>query len=162
VVVGITGFNYPVLLASHKLAPAIAAGCPVVIKPPPQAPLSTIWLVHLMREALVAAGGPAAGIQLVTGGPDVGEALTTDPRIGMVSFTGSAAVGHQIARAAAPRKVVLELGSNAALVVAADADLDAAVEAVIRGGYYANGQACISVQRVLVLEEVVDDFMSRL
>ncbi|GAB3312131.1 aldehyde dehydrogenase family protein [Epidermidibacterium keratini] len=162
VVVGITGFNYPVLLAAHKLAPAIAAGCPVVLKPPPQAPLATIWLVHLMREALVEAGGPAAGIQLVTGGPEVGEALTTDPRIGMVSFTGSAAVGHQIARAAAPRKVVLELGSNAALIVAADADLDAAADAVIRGGYYANGQACISVQRVIVQDAVREEFMNRL
>lgn len=162
VVVGITGFNYPVLLASHKLAPAIAAGCPVVLKPPPQAPLATIWLAQLMRDALVAAGGPAAGIQVVTGGADVGEALTTDPRIGMVSFTGSAAVGHAIAKAAAPRKVVLELGSNAALVVAADADLDAAADAVIRGGYYANGQACISVQRVIVQDAVREEFMTRL
>ena len=161
VVVGITGFNYPVLLACHKLAPAVAAGCPVVVKPPPQAPLATLWLVHLMREALVEAGGPAAGIQLVTGGVDVGEALTTDPRIGMVSFTGSAAVGHHIARAAAPRKVVLELGSNAALVVAADADLDAAADAAVRGGFYANGQACISVQRVLVEQPVADEFASK-
>lgn len=162
VVVGITGFNYPLLLACHKLAPALAAGCPVIIKPPPQAPLATLWLVHLMREALAAAGGPAAGIQLVTGGAEVGAALTTDPRIAMVSFTGSAAVGHHIARSAAPRKVVLELGSNAALVVAADADLDAAVDAVIRGGYYANGQACISVQRVILVESVLDEFMARL
>ncbi|WP_106850753.1 aldehyde dehydrogenase family protein [Blastococcus sp. Marseille-P5729] len=161
VVVGITGFNYPVLLACHKLAPAVAAGCPVILKPPPQAPLATLWLVHLMREALVEAGGPASGIQLVSGGPEVGEALTTDPRIGMVSFTGSAGVGHQIARAAAPRKVVLELGSNAALVVAADADLDAAADAVVRGGFYANGQACISVQRVLVEEPVAQEFTSK-
>lgn len=161
VVIAITGFNYPVLLACHKLAPAIAAGCPVILKPPPQAPLATIWLAHLMREALVEAGGPASGIQVVTGGVEVGEALTTDPRIGMVSFTGSAGVGHHIARAAAPRKVVLELGSNAALVVAADADLDAAADAVVRGGFYANGQACISVQRVLVEEPIVEVFASK-
>ncbi|PRZ44184.1 acyl-CoA reductase-like NAD-dependent aldehyde dehydrogenase [Antricoccus suffuscus] len=162
VVVAITGFNYPLLLAVHKLAPAIAAGCPVIIKPPPQAPITTIMLVTLLRDALSGVGGPEGGVQLVTGGPDVGEALTTDPRIGCVSFTGSAEVGHQIARAAAPTKVVLELGSNAALIVAADADLDAAADAVIRGGYYANGQACISVQRVIVVESVKDAFMAKL
>ncbi|QGN34596.1 aldehyde dehydrogenase family protein [Microlunatus sp. Gsoil 973] len=162
VVIGIAGFNYPLLLASHKLAPALAAGCPVIIKPAPQTPLATLWLVRLVREALVAAGGPAAAVQLITGGADVGVALTTDRRIGAVSFTGSAAVGHRIARDAAPTKVLLELGSNAALVVAADADLDAAVDAVIRGGYYASGQACISVQRVIVVEAVRDAFLDRL
>jgi acyl-CoA reductase-like NAD-dependent aldehyde dehydrogenase len=162
VVVGIAGFNYPLLLATHKIAPALAAGCPVVAKPAPQTPLATLWLVHLVREALAEAGGPRATVQLVTGGPEVGVALTTDPRLGAVSFTGSAAVGHRIARDAAPTKVLLELGSNAALVVAADADLDAAADAVVRGGYYASGQACISVQRVVVVAEVRDAFLDRL
>lgn len=162
VVVGIAGFNYPLLLATHKIAPALAAGCPIVAKPAPQTPVATLWLVHLVREALAEAGGPRAAAQLVTGGPEVGVALTTDPRIGAVSFTGSAAVGHRIARDAAPTKVLLELGSNAALVVAADADLDAAADAVVRGGYYASGQACISVQRVVVVEEVRDAFLDRL
>ena len=162
VVVGITGFNYPMLLAAHKIAPALAAGCPIIVKPAPQTPLATLWLVHAVREALMVSGGPAAAVQLVTGGPEVGVALTTDRRIGAVSFTGSAAVGHRIAREAAPTKVLLELGSNAALVVAEDADLDAAVGAVIRGGYYASGQACISVQRVLVVEAVRADFLARL
>jgi acyl-CoA reductase-like NAD-dependent aldehyde dehydrogenase len=159
VVVGIAGFNYPLLLATHKIAPALAAGCPVVVKPAPQTPLATLWLVHLFREAL---GADAAAVQLVTGGVEVGEALTTDRRIGAVSFTGSAAVGHRIARAAAPTKVLLELGSNSALVVAGDADLDAAVDAVVRGGYYASGQACISVQRLIVVESVRDEFLARL
>ncbi|GAA3595024.1 aldehyde dehydrogenase family protein [Kribbella ginsengisoli] len=162
VVVGITGFNYPLLLASHKLAPALAAGCPVIIKPAPQTPLATLWLVHLVREALVAAGAPPAAVQLVTGGPEVGATLTTDRRIGAVSFTGSATVGHQIARDAAPTKVLLELGSNSALVVAADANLPAAADAVVRGGYYASGQACISIQRVIVLESVRKDFEAAL
>ena len=162
VVVGIAGFNYPLLLATHKIAPALAAGCPIVAKPAPQTPLATLWLVHLVREALAGADGPRAAVQLVTGGPEVGVALTTDPRLGAVSFTGSAAVGHQIARDAAPTKVLLELGSNAALVVAADADLDAAADAVVRGGYYASGQACISVQRVVVVETVRDAFLERL
>ncbi len=162
VVVGIAGYNYPLLLAAHKVAPALAAGCPVVIKPAPQTPLATLWMVHVLREALVAAGGPAGAVQLVTGGVDVGVRLTTDPRIGAVSFTGSASVGHQIARDAAPTTVLLELGSNAAVVVAEDADLDAAADAVIRGGYYASGQACISVQRVIVTEPVRDQLVKRL
>jgi len=162
VVVGIAGFNYPLLLAAHKVAPALAAGCPIIAKPAPQTPLATLWLVHLVREALVAAGGPAGAVQLITGGPDVGVALTTDRRVGAVSFTGSAAVGHRIARDAAPTKVLLELGSNAALVVAADADLDAAAGAIVRGGYYASGQACISVQRVVVVETVREELLRRL
>ncbi|HEX5524667.1 MAG TPA: aldehyde dehydrogenase family protein [Pedococcus sp.] len=162
VVVGIAGFNYPLLLAAHKIAPALAAGCPVIAKPAPQTPLATLWLVHAVREALAAAGAPRAAVQLVTGGVDVGATLTTDRRVGAVSFTGSAAVGHQIARDAAPTKVLLELGSNAALVVAEDADLDAAADAVVRGGYYASGQACISVQRVIVVEAVREAFLERL
>lgn len=162
VVVGIAGFNYPLLLASHKIAPALAAGCPVIVKPAPQTPLATLWLVHLFREALTAAGAPAAAVQLITGGVDVGSTLTADARIGAVSFTGSAAVGHQIARDAAPTKVLLELGSNSALVVAEDADIAAAADAVVRGGYYASGQACISVQRVVVVESVRKEFEAAL
>ncbi len=162
VVVGITGFNYPLLLAAHKIAPALAAGCPVIVKPAPQTPLATIWLVHLVREALAEAGAPKSAVQLITGGVDVGSTLTTDRRIGAVSFTGSAAVGHQIARDAAPTKVLLELGSNSALVVAEDADLAAAADAVVRGGYYASGQACISVQRVIVVESVRAAFLAEL
>ncbi|MFC0626403.1 aldehyde dehydrogenase family protein [Kribbella deserti] len=162
VVIGIAGFNYPLLLATHKVAPALAAGCPVIVKPAPQTPLATLWLVHLFREALAEAGAPRAVVQLVTGGVEVGATLTQDKRIGAVSFTGSAAVGHQIARDAAPTKVLLELGSNSALVVAADADLDAAADAVIRGGYYASGQACISIQRLIVVESVREAFLAKL
>ncbi|MFC9250683.1 aldehyde dehydrogenase family protein [Amycolatopsis thailandensis] len=157
VVVGIAGFNYPLLLASHKIAPAIAAGCPVVVKPAPQTPLATLWLVHLIRELT----DLPAMVQLVTGDAAVGSALVTDRRAGAVSFTGSALVGHRIARDAAPTKTLLELGSNAALVVAEDADLDAAADAVLRGGFYASGQACISVQRVLVVDAVAEEFTER-
>ncbi|WP_116202008.1 aldehyde dehydrogenase family protein [Amycolatopsis circi] len=157
VVVGIAGFNYPLLLASHKIAPAIAAGCPVVVKPAPQTPLATLWLVHLVRSLT----DLPAMVQLVTGDASVGSALVTDRRIGAVSFTGSAAVGHQIARDAAPTKTLLELGSNAALVVADDADLEAAADAVLRGGFYASGQACISVQRVLAVSSVVAEFTDK-
>ncbi|CAM3946596.1 aldehyde dehydrogenase family protein [Kibdelosporangium persicum] len=162
VVVGIAGFNYPLLLASHKIAPAVAAACPVVCKPAPATPLATLWLVDLFRKAAVEAGAPAALVQLVTGDVEVGSTLVTDRRIGAVSFTGSSAVGHQIARDAAPTKTLLELGSNAAMVVADDADLDAAVDAALRGGFYASGQACISVQRLVVHESVADDFAAKL
>ncbi|MFI7106297.1 aldehyde dehydrogenase family protein [Nonomuraea sp. NPDC050227] len=158
VVVGITGYNYPLLLAAHKIAPAVAAGCPVIVKPAPATPLATLRLVHLLREG----GLPPAAVQLVTGDVEVGRTLVEDRRIGAVSFTGSAAAGHAIARAAAPTKVLLELGSNAALVVAADADLAAAADAVVRGGYYASGQACIAVQRVLVEEPVREEFLALL
>ncbi|MGW6199767.1 aldehyde dehydrogenase family protein [Kribbella sp. NPDC055110] len=162
VVIGITGFNYPLLLAAHKIAPAFAAGCPIIVKPAPQTPLATLWLVHLMRSALADAGAPESALQLITGGADVGATLTTDDRIGAVSFTGSAAVGHRIARDAAPTKVLLELGSNSALVVAEDADLDAAADAIVRGGYYASGQACISVQRVIAVESVREALLDKL
>lgn len=158
VVVGIAGFNYPLLLASHKIAPAIAAGCPVVAKPAPATPLATLWLVDLVRDALDAAGVPVEAMQLVTGDAGVGATLVTDRRVGAVSFTGSAAVGHRIAKDAAPTKTLLELGSNAALVVADDADVDAAVDAVLRGGFYANGQACIAVQRVVPVGAVAGPF----
>ncbi|MGJ9402108.1 aldehyde dehydrogenase family protein [Arthrobacter sp. KK5.5] len=162
VVVGIAGFNYPVLLATHKIAPAMAAGCPIILKPSPDTPLATLWMVDVVRGVLAAHGLPRAAVQLVNGGNDVGEALVGDPRAAVVSFTGSAAVGHRIARAAAPRKVVLELGSNTGLIVDDDADLDAAVDAVVRGGFYANGQACISVQRVVLVESIAQDFADRL
>ena len=158
IVVGITGFNYPLLLASHKLAPALAAGCPIIIKPAPNTPLATLWAVDLIREVLREHGVSTAAVQLVTGGIEVGQALVSDARVAVVSFTGSAAVGHQIARDAAPRKVVLELGANTALIVASDADARSAVDAVIRGGFYANGQACISVQRILVHDAIADEF----
>jgi acyl-CoA reductase-like NAD-dependent aldehyde dehydrogenase len=161
-VIGVAGFNGPLLLASHKIAPSIAAGCPVICKPAPATPLATLWLADIVRRAAVEHGAPAAIVQVVTGDAEVGRTLVIDPRIGAVSFTGSAAVGHQIARDAAPRKTLLELGSNAALVVDVDADLDRAADAVLRGGFYFNGQACIAVQRVLVCEPVLDEFVGKL
>ena len=162
VVVGIAGFNYPMLLATHKLAPAIAAGCPVIIKPAPNTPLATLELVAITREALASHNVSAAAVQLVNGGPEVGEVLVRDSRAQVVSFTGSAKIGHLIAQQAAPRKAVLELGSNTGFIVAADADIEAAVQAVLRGGFYANGQACISVQRVVLERPIAAQFTARL
>ncbi|MCP2252736.1 Acyl-CoA reductase [Prauserella aidingensis] len=161
-VVGIAGFNAPLLLASHKIAPTVAAGCPVICKPAPTTPLATLLLADIVRTVATRHGVPPEIVQVVTGDADVGRTLVTDPRVAAVSFTGSAEVGHRIARDAAPRKVLLELGSNAALVVDVDADLDKAVDAVLRGGFYFNGQACIAVQRVIVCEAVRDEFTSRL
>ena len=162
VVIGIAGFNYPLLLASHKLAPAIAAGCPVIIKPAPNTPLATLELVAIVREVLAEHGITAAAVQLVNGAPEVGETLVRDPRAQVVSFTGSAKIGHLIAQQAAPRKALLELGSNTGFIVAADADVDAAVDAVLRGGFYANGQACISVQRIVLERPIAEQFTERL
>src|SRR5690606_35707682 len=136
--------------------------CPVICKPAPATPLSVLWLAELVREAARRHGAPQEIVQVVTGDADVGRALVTDPRVAAVSFTGSAEVGHRIARDAAPRKVLLELGSKAALVVDVDADLDKAVDAVLRGGFYFNGQACIAVQRVIVCAPVREEFVARL
>ena len=161
-VVAIAGFNYPLLLASHKVAPALAVGTPSVLKPAPATALSALWLTAIVRGALREEGMDEGLLQCLTGGADVGRALVEDPRAAIVSFTGSARVGHRIARSAAPRRTVLELGSNAALIVTGSADLDEAVDAVVRGAFYANGQACISVQRVLVLDTVDPGFEDRL
>ena len=162
VIVAIAGFNYPLLLATHKLAPAIAAGCPVIVKPAPNTPLATLELLAIARDVLAEHGVTGAAVQLVNGGPEVGETLVTDPRAAVVSFTGSAKIGHLIAKQAAPRKALLELGSNTGFIVAADADIDAAVDAVFRGGFYANGQACISVQRVVLERPIAAAFTERL
>ncbi|MGO2141271.1 MAG: aldehyde dehydrogenase family protein [Leucobacter sp.] len=162
VIVAIAGFNYPLLLATHKLAPAIAAGCPVIVKPAPNTPLATLELLAITRDVLAEHGVTGAAVQLVNGGPEVGETLVQDPRAAVVSFTGSAKIGHLIAKQAAPRKALLELGSNTGFIVAADADIEAAVDAVFRGGFYANGQACISVQRVVLERPIAERFTARL
>ena len=162
IVVGIAGFNYPLLLAAHKLAPAIAAGCPVIIKPAPHTPLATLELLAITRDILIEHDVSPSMVQLISGNAEVGEKLVTDDRAAVVSFTGSAKVGHLIAKQAAPRKVLLELGSNTGFIVAADADIEAAVNAVVGGGFYANGQACIAVQRVVVERAVAEKFTARL
>ncbi|RJN33129.1 aldehyde dehydrogenase family protein [Nesterenkonia natronophila] len=161
-VVGIAGYNAPLLLASHKIAPAVAAGCPVICKPAPATPLTTLWLAALVREAATAHDVPPQIVQVVTGDAEVGRTLVRDDRVAAVSFTGSDAVGHQIARDAAPRKTLLELGSNTALIVDTEADVARAADAVARGGFYFNGQACIAVQRVIVCEAVRDEFLAEL
>ena len=143
-ILGITPFNFPLNLVAHKLAPAIASGSPIIIKPAPQTPLSALRLATLAIEA----GWPLEAISVLPCNNEVASKLVEDERITMLSFTGSAAVGWQL-KARVPRKrVTLELGGNAAVVVCADADLDLAAQRIIAGGFSYAGQSCISVQRV--------------
>lgn len=145
-VLAIAPFNFPLNLVVHKVGPAVAAGCPVVVKPAEQTPTAALWL----GEALVEAGWPAEAISVLPCDRAVAAAMVGDPRLPVISFTGSDTVGWAI-RAAAPRKhVVLELGGNAAVVLAPDADLDAALPRIAVNAYAHAGQVCISVQHVLV------------
>lgn len=154
----ITPFNFPLNLVAHKLAPAIAAGCPVVLKPAPQAPLSAFALAELCIEA----GLPPGGLNVVFCHPGDAEPLVTDKRVHLLTFTGSAAVGWQLHALAGKKKVLLELGGNAVAIVHEDADLALAVARVAQGGFAYAGQSCISVQRVLVHRARVEAFCDRL
>jgi acyl-CoA reductase-like NAD-dependent aldehyde dehydrogenase len=159
VVAAITPFNFPLNLGLHKLGPALAAGCPVVWKPSEKTPLTAGLLTSVFHSA----GLPPGCLSLVTGDPAmiVGR-LLEDERVRLVTFTGSDAIGWDI-KARSPRKHhILELGSNTAVFVAADADLDRAVADLVPAGFGFAGQACISVQRIYVAQLVVEDFTSRL
>jgi acyl-CoA reductase-like NAD-dependent aldehyde dehydrogenase len=159
VVVAITPFNYPALLAAHKLGPALATGNSVVLKPARQTPLTGLWLTRVLLKA----GLPQDAIQCITGpGSELGRVLCADARVRKISFTGSTAVGEAITRVAGVKRLSLELGANCPLVVLPDADLDRAAAATASGGYVNAGQVCISVQRVLVAGEVYGDFVERL
>lgn len=157
VVGAITPFNAPLNLICHKVGPAFAAGNATVLKPAPQAPLVAYRLVELLLEA----GMPPGAIQLLYGGAEVGAALVEDERVPVISFTGSAAVGRWIAQRTGLRRALLELGGNAATIVHADANLDAAAQAVARAGYSNSGQSCISVQRLYVHRSVLQPFLDR-
>jgi acyl-CoA reductase-like NAD-dependent aldehyde dehydrogenase len=156
VVLAITPFNAPANLLAHKLAASFAAGNSTIIKSPPQAPASTAVVVEIALEA----GVPPPAIQLVHGGADIGAQLCAAPGIGAVAFTGSAGAGAAVARAAGPKRTVLELGGNAATIVHADGDVAKAAAACARTGYSNSGQSCISVQRVYVHRSRFDEFAS--
>ncbi|RJF96417.1 aldehyde dehydrogenase family protein [Sphingomonas cavernae] len=159
VIAAITPFNDPLNLACHKLGPALAAGNAVILKPADQAPLTAIMLVEL----LLAAGLPAEALQLLTGyGRDFGAALVASDEVAMVSFTGGARVGEEIARTAGIKRVAMELGANGPVIVAADADVEKAAEACVSGAFWAAGQNCIGVQRIYVHASVYADFRDRL
>ncbi len=160
VVAAITPWNFPVALVLWKLAPALAAGCTIVVKPAQEAPLAAWTLVDLAQQA----GLPPGVVNIVTGdGPLIGEALATHPLVAKVAFTGSRRVAEQIAAWASPRlkQLSLELGGHGALIVLPDADLDTAVDVAIVQGYANTGQACYSVNRVLVPPLLMDAFLKR-
>ena len=153
----IVPFNFPVLLAAHKLAPAIACGATMVLKVPPQDPLATYLLAEIVRDA----GYPAGALSILLCTNDDAAPLLDDPRVRMVTFTGSARVGWAIRQRAYTKRVTLELGGNAAVIVEPDADVARAVQRCITGGYLYAGQSCISTQRILVHESQFQEFTQR-
>ena len=159
VIGAITPWNYPLLLAVWKIAPALAAGNAVVIKPAPNTPLTTIELARIAQ----AAGLPAGLINVVTGDVEVGEAICTHPDIGMITFTGSSPTGQRVAALASAqiKRVTLELGGKAPLVVFADADIEAAVRGAITGAFINTGQDCCAATRLYIQDEVFDAFVDR-
>ncbi|NYE19653.1 aldehyde dehydrogenase family protein [Microbacterium immunditiarum] len=159
VVAAIAPFNFPLNLVVHKIAPAIAVGCATVLKPASQTPVASLLLAQLLEDA----GLPAGWLNVVTGsGDEVGTALSTHPDVAYITFTGSPTVGWGIAAAAAKKKVRLELGSNAPLIIDEGADWAAAADAAAMGGYAQAGQSCVSTQRIFVHRSHVDDFTARL
>jgi acyl-CoA reductase-like NAD-dependent aldehyde dehydrogenase len=159
VIAAITPFNFPLNLAMHKIGPAIAAGNTVVHKPASATPLTALMMAAIFEEC----GLPAGALNVITGpGGLVGDLLVTDPRVAMVTFTGSPEVGLRIRSLAGLKRVTLELGSNSAVIVEDDADLDAAVLRCIAGSYANSGQVCISVQRIFVHERVAAEFTERM
>jgi len=159
VVGAITPFNFPFNLVAHKLAPALAAGCAVVLKPASQTPVSALRLAAICEEA----GLPAGWLNVLPGpASEVAEVLVEDDRVRMLTFTGSSEVGWGLRSRAAKKKVALELGNASPVLIEADADLELAAQKVATHAFAFAGQTCVSVQRVYVRREVVDDFVARL
>lgn len=157
-IVGITPFNFPLNLVVHKVAPALAAGNPILIKPAPQTPLTSL----LLGEVALEAGLPAGGLNVVPCDNALAERLVVDPRFKLLSFTGSAPVGWMLKAKCGKKKVTLELGGNAGVIIEPDADLDLAAKRCASGGFAYAGQTCISVQRILVHHSVADTFTTKL
>jgi acyl-CoA reductase-like NAD-dependent aldehyde dehydrogenase len=156
-VLGIAPFNFPVNLVAHKMAPALAVGAPIVIKPATATPLGALLLGELFSETDL----PGGMLSVLPISSQTAEGLVQDERFKKISFTGSSPVGWKLKGLDPKKHATLELGGNAGVIVHADADLDHAAERVAFGGYYQAGQSCIAVQRVLIQSEVYDDFVSR-
>jgi len=156
-IAGISPFNFPLNLAAHKVAPAIATGNPIVLKPPSADPLTMLTIAEIIE----AAGVPAGSVSILPMTRELGDRMVADERFKLLTFTGSPAIGWQMKARAGKKKVVLELGGNAAVIVDASADLDWAVKRCLVGAYAYAGQVCISVQRMFVHEAVWDEFMAR-
>jgi len=157
-VLGITPFNFPLNLVAHKVAPALAAGNSILIKPAPQTPLTAL----LLGEVAMEAGVPPGGLNILPCDNTVAEQLVTDPRFKLLSFTGSAAVGWKLKALSGKKKVVLELGGNAGVIIEPDADLELATQRCAAGGFSYAGQTCISVQQIFVHHSVADLFTTKL
>ena len=157
-VLGITPFNFPLNLVAHKVAPALATGSPIVVKPASYTPLGALRLAEFFAETVLAKGM----YQVLPVSSKVADGMARDERYRKISFTGSAAIGWYLKGLDPKKRVTLELGGNAGVIVHADADLDLAAQRIAFGGYYQAGQSCISVQRVLVSSEVYDEFAVRL
>ena len=155
----ISPFNFPLNLAAHKVAPAIAAGCPFVMKPASRTPLGAI----IMGEVLAETSLPKGAFSILPCSRDGADLFTVDERLKLLSFTGSPGVGWDLKAKCGKKKVVLELGGNAAVVVDSDTqDIDDAIERIIFGAFYQSGQSCIGVQRIIIHEEIYDHFKSKL
>jgi acyl-CoA reductase-like NAD-dependent aldehyde dehydrogenase len=150
----ISPFNFPLNLVAHKVAPAIAVGCPFILKPASFTPISALILGEILAETDL----PTGAFSILPCRRDEAQLFTTDERLKLLSFTGSPAVGWELKKSASKKKVVLELGGNAACLVDEDWDIDDAVARVVVGGFSQSGQSCISVQRVLVHEKIYETF----
>lgn len=154
----ITPFNFPLNLVAHKVAPAIACGCPFVLKPADKTPIGPLIIGEILAETDLPKGAfSVLPCEVKDAGP-----LTEDPRVSLMSFTGSDVVGKKLIKLAGMKRVVLELGGNAACIVDEGVDLDDCVERIVFGGYYQSGQSCVSVQRILAHESIYNELKSRL
>ena len=154
----ISPFNFPLNLAAHKIAPALAIGCPFVMKPASLTPIGALLIGEVMAETDL----PPGAFSILPASRDGADLLTTDERLKLLSFTGSPDVGWALKARAGKKPVVLELGGNAGCIVDEDADLDDTVERVVFGAFYQSGQSCISVQRILVHASIYEDFRDKL
>ncbi|HEV7604889.1 MAG TPA: aldehyde dehydrogenase family protein [Candidatus Limnocylindrales bacterium] len=154
-IAAISPFNFPLNLAAHKVAPAIATGNPIVLKPPSKDPLTML----AVAEIIEAAGAPAGSVSILPMTRELGDRMVADPRFKLLTFTGSPSVGWRMKERAGKKRVVLELGGNAGVIVDRSADVDWAVRRCLVGGFAYAGQVCISVQRAFIHEDVWDRFM---
>ena len=156
-IAAISPFNFPLNLAAHKIAPAIASGNPIVLKPPSKDPLTML----AVAEIIEAAGAPAGSVSILPMTRELGDRMVADPRFKLLTFTGSPSVGWRMKERAGKKKVVLELGGNAGVIVDKSADLDWAVRRCLVGAFAYAGQVCISVQRMFIHEDIWDAFMDK-
>jgi len=154
----IAPFNFPLNLAAHKIAPALAVGCPFVMKPASRTPLGAILIGEVLAEAEL----PKGAFSILPAHRDGADLFTEDDRLKLLSFTGSPAVGWDLKARAGKKKIILELGGNAAVIIDRDANLDDALERVIFGAFYQSGQSCIGVQRIIIHDDLYDRFREML